>query len=531
MKKILNFSLIILGIFTLFFSFNNFTSAQSLNAPCKVKNAYFQPAGTQPDAWYSDTNKPTVKIVIETENCAGKELDISLLEDDYGVANDDAVEGLDNIKLNVIASNITEITVKAGEDECEIRPNLDCDYFYIEVKGDVEDNYVSEGKPGGELKYECDSFCDENFEFVGTNYGNARAVWFFFGTGVSDQRGPYETIAACNQAREDFKTTTGNESNSRCFFKLTFDPTPPPPTQFTAGTSSYDNTYELLAPIPGVVPGNVVGPDFNLGNYVNNLIKVIIGLASAMAVFMIVFGGIEWMMSDSFVSKGQGKKKILDAIKGLVLALGSYLILITINPNLVIIDFRLDKQTIDIQKDEAAYEPYDNDTPTTSSGYKIKGSSFQSPSPTNGVPNFVSNLTSGYSINKITVNTSSKKALFVAKKTGSPDIQVEVPIEIGSNGTSAPGKGKSGDKKTPIGNFKIGTDRRFSTSTNPAVFTRDKKTNLGSMFITIVQERGIGFHGQKDNLLRKTNGCVRMYNDDLILLAPHMKTGVDVQII
>lgn len=350
MKKILNFSFIILGIFTLFFSFNNLTSAQSLNAPCKVKNAYFQPAGTQPDAWYSDTNKPTVKIVIETENCAGKELDISLLEDDYGVANDDAVEGLDNIKLNVIASNITEITVKAGEDECEIRPNLDCDYFYIEVKGDVEDNYVSEGKPGGELKYECDSFCDENFEFVGTNYGNARAVWFFFGTGVSDQRGPYETIAACNQARADFKTTTGNETNSRCFFKLTFDPTPPPPTQFTAGTSSYDNTYELLAPIPGVVPGNVVGPDFNLGNYVNNLIKVIIGLASAMAVFMIVFGGIEWMMSDSFVSKGQGKKKILDAIKGLVLALGSYLILITINPNLVIIDFRLEKQTVKLQE-------------------------------------------------------------------------------------------------------------------------------------------------------------------------------------
>ncbi len=349
MKKILNFSLIVLGIFTLFLSFNNSSIAQSTTAPCNVKNAYFQPAGTQPEAWYSDTNRPTIKMVIETENCSGKELDISLLEDDYGIGNDDAVAGVDNLKLKVITSNLTEITLKAGEDECEIRPNLDCDYFYIEVKGDVENNYVSEGKPNGELKYECDAFCDENFEFVGTNYGNAKAVWFFFGTGPSDQRGPYDDITACNQARADFKTTTGNETNGRCFFKLTFEPTPPPPTPFTTGSSSYDNSYELLAPIPGVVPGNVVGPDFNLGTYVNNLIKVIIGLAAAMAVFMIVFGGIEWMMSDSFISKGEGKKKILNAIKGLVLLLGSYLILITINPDLVTIDFRLDKQTIKIE--------------------------------------------------------------------------------------------------------------------------------------------------------------------------------------
>ncbi len=357
MKKILNFSLIIVGIFTLFFSFNNSTSAQSINAPCKVKNAYFQPAGFQNDDWYDDENKPTVKAVVETENCTGKKIEFSITSTKNNADTD--VSGFDNVELPIPPTGLLEITFKAGEDECFQNETIDCN-FYIDLDnsfGGIESDYSSKDKTDGEISYNCDTdilfgiggTCDENFEFVGIGGGNVRAIWFFFGTSVSDQRGPFDDITACNQARADFKTLTGSDSNSRCFFKLTFDPTPPPATPFTPGTSSYDNTYELLAPIPGVVPGNVVGPDFNLGNYVNNLIKVIIGLASAMAVFMIVFGGIEWMMSDSFISKGQGKKRIFDAIKGLVLALGSYLILITINPDLVIIDFRLDKQTIKVE--------------------------------------------------------------------------------------------------------------------------------------------------------------------------------------
>ena len=361
MKKILNFSLIILGIFILFFSFNNSTTAQSTNTPCKVKSAYFQPSGDQENI-FSDENKPEVKVVIETENCANKEIQFSLMEiDDLteqpcysgpGCVVDDSVISFNEIDLPVPVTNILEIFFKLGEDECEPAVGqFDC-RLYIEMdtsSGGLTETYSSEGKADGELNYDCDTVCDENPEFVGISGGQTRAIWFFFGTSISDQRGPYDDIAACNQARTDFKTTTGSEANSRCFFELTFDPSPPPPTTFPPGTSSYDNTYELLAPIPGVVPGNVVGPDFNLGNYVNNLIKVLIGLASAMAVFMIVFGGIEWMMSDSFISKGEGKKKILNAIKGLVLLLGSYLILITINPDLVTIDFRLDKQTIKIE--------------------------------------------------------------------------------------------------------------------------------------------------------------------------------------
>lgn len=357
MKKILNLSLIILGIFTLFFSFNNFTEAQSTSALCNVKSAYFQPAGFQNNGWYDDENKPTVKAVIETENCVGKEVEFSITSTKDNVDTD--VSGFDNVDLPIPATGLLEVTFKAGEDECFQNEPIDCN-FYIDLdnsSGGIESDYSSEGKPDGEISYNCDTdilfgiggVCDENFEFVGISGGNVKAVWFFFGASLTDQRGPYDDITACNQARADFKTTTGSEANGRCFFKLAIDPTPPPPTPFTQGTSSYDTTYELLAPIPGVVPGNVVGPDFNLGNYVNNLIKVIIGLAAAMAVFMIVFGGIEWMMSDSFIAKSEGKKRIFDAIKGLVLALGSYLILITINPDLVIVDFRLDKQTIKVE--------------------------------------------------------------------------------------------------------------------------------------------------------------------------------------
>jgi len=60
-----------------------------------------------------------------------------------------------------------------------------------------------------------------------------------------------------------------------------------------------------------------------------------LAIAAALAVIMIVWGGVEIMLSESVFKKEDGKKKIQDAIWGLVLALVSYLILWTINPNIL----------------------------------------------------------------------------------------------------------------------------------------------------------------------------------------------------
>lgn len=61
-----------------------------------------------------------------------------------------------------------------------------------------------------------------------------------------------------------------------------------------------------------------------------------IAVAVALALIMIIWGGIEYMTSDAWQNKDNGRKRIQDALWGLGLALISYLILFTINPCLVI---------------------------------------------------------------------------------------------------------------------------------------------------------------------------------------------------
>lgn len=64
-----------------------------------------------------------------------------------------------------------------------------------------------------------------------------------------------------------------------------------------------------------------------------------LAIAAALAVIMIVWGGVEIMLSESVFKKDDGKTKIKDAIYGLGLALVSWLILYTINPE--ILNFKL----------------------------------------------------------------------------------------------------------------------------------------------------------------------------------------------
>ena len=57
-----------------------------------------------------------------------------------------------------------------------------------------------------------------------------------------------------------------------------------------------------------------------------------VGIATALAVLMVIWGGVEYITTDAIGGKEEGKEKVQNAILGLLLALGSYLILQTINP-------------------------------------------------------------------------------------------------------------------------------------------------------------------------------------------------------
>jgi len=88
------------------------------------------------------------------------------------------------------------------------------------------------------------------------------------------------------------------------------------------------------------------GPGF--GGYLNAMINLFIGLCAVLAMLMIIMGGIQYVTSELISSKEEGKQRITQAILGLLLALGSYAILNTINKDLLNINLG-DMKAVSIQ--------------------------------------------------------------------------------------------------------------------------------------------------------------------------------------
>ncbi len=112
------------------------------------------------------------------------------------------------------------------------------------------------------------------------------------------------------------------------------------------GTNSFSfaQGYTPLTPIPGTTTGNcavdssgnLIDPDsckVPITDYIPNIFTLLIGLAGVLAVLMIVIGGVQYLSTDAIGGKSEAKEKITNAILGLLLAIGAYIILYTINPN------------------------------------------------------------------------------------------------------------------------------------------------------------------------------------------------------
>ncbi len=127
----------------------------------------------------------------------------------------------------------------------------------------------------------------------------------------------------------------------------------------TATTTTNSNNYQLLAPLPKVSPTFDPTDDSALGKYLNIMIEVVIGLSAVFAVVMIVIGGIEYMTSELISSKEAGKEKIEGALLGLIIALGAYALLNTINPDLLNSDLKISQATITVDLEADVPQTYD----------------------------------------------------------------------------------------------------------------------------------------------------------------------------
>ncbi len=86
--------------------------------------------------------------------------------------------------------------------------------------------------------------------------------------------------------------------------------------------------------IPGFASGKPVTED-TLGNYFRAIYVYFISSVGAIAVAMIIFGGFRWITAAGNATKIQAAQETINsALIGVVLALTSFLILNTINPNL-----------------------------------------------------------------------------------------------------------------------------------------------------------------------------------------------------
>lgn len=110
-----------------------------------------------------------------------------------------------------------------------------------------------------------------------------------------------------------------------------------------AGLNPQGKVYTLLAPIETFFPGGTIDiAGKGLSGYLDGLYKAGIAIATGLALIMIVIGGLQYVSTDAIGGKSEGRQRINNAIIGLLLALGSYILLQQINPALLKNDFNVE---------------------------------------------------------------------------------------------------------------------------------------------------------------------------------------------
>lgn len=76
-----------------------------------------------------------------------------------------------------------------------------------------------------------------------------------------------------------------------------------------------------------------------LADYIVGVYRYAVFVGSILSIIMIMIGGLQWLTAGGNASKvGAAKNRINGAVVGLLLVLGSYLILSTVNPNLSVLN-------------------------------------------------------------------------------------------------------------------------------------------------------------------------------------------------
>jgi len=116
-------------------------------------------------------------------------------------------------------------------------------------------------------------------------------------------------------------------------------------TLHAQSNTNQETPYVPLEPLPGLTVTRDGTETIDIVQYLPNLIKLAIGIASALCVIYIILGGFEYIASDVVFKKEEGRKRIQNALLGLLLAIGSWVILNTISPNITNVSLNIPPTT------------------------------------------------------------------------------------------------------------------------------------------------------------------------------------------
>lgn len=118
---------------------------------------------------------------------------------------------------------------------------------------------------------------------------------------------------------------------------------------------AYQDVYKPLAPLP--FPGLNGGATPSLGEYLASIFKAAIIIVIVLSVIMISFNGVAYMLSGTVGKKMELRDTVSNAVIGLLIALGSWLLLNTINPNLASnLSISIPNVSLDLDGEDPAWQ-------------------------------------------------------------------------------------------------------------------------------------------------------------------------------
>lgn len=297
---------------------------------CEVTELKLSPYGLQTNPnFLNPDSQGILNLHVETDNCAGE--NVRVIINDMNGSLDEAAESATT--SGIVPDNGTfEVNYKPGDEDCDgTRNNLGyCNYgveinygplgvfnIFYSPDGDVDDPELDEFYKKSKIGFYCVGECDA---------GNDKE-WTVLNTSFANEEGE-PTVVTINT---DFDET------SPCF---------------DTSTGEYkENCYEPLAPLPTGGDSSIFQTDpdtgrqfidistFQVGDYVNQIFKIGLGILIVIAIVMIIIGGVEYMAVESIYGKSNARSRITNAVTGLLVALGIFLILSTINPKLLDVNF------------------------------------------------------------------------------------------------------------------------------------------------------------------------------------------------